>query len=95
MSFSLNLIAKRMARQKIFVKSLQTLETMGCATVIGTDKTGTLTMNQMQVKYIWIDATVIPAALCYNNQPFCHKIASFHSLLKVQALCNRAFFKED
>lgn len=46
---------QRMAKRKALIKNLVSVETLGCATVICTDKTGTLTENRMAVTRLYID----------------------------------------
>ncbi|XP_071689466.1 putative calcium-transporting ATPase 13, plasma membrane-type [Rutidosis leptorrhynchoides] len=50
---------KRMMADQAMVRKLSACETMGSATVICTDKTGTLTMNQMKVTKFWLGLDLI------------------------------------
>ncbi|XP_014506792.1 putative calcium-transporting ATPase 13, plasma membrane-type [Vigna radiata var. radiata] len=45
---------KKMMRDNAMVRRISACETMGSATTICTDKTGTLTMNEMQVTEVWV-----------------------------------------
>ncbi len=49
--------AVKLARERALVKKLSAVETLGATSIICTDKTGTLTKNEMTVEYIRIGAT--------------------------------------
>jgi Ca2+-transporting ATPase len=53
-TLSLAMGVQRMARRGALIKRLSSVETLGRSTVICTDKTGTLTQNEMTVREIWL-----------------------------------------
>jgi magnesium-transporting ATPase (P-type) len=54
LTMALSVAAQRMAKRNVLVKKLSSVETLGSTTVICTDKTGTLTANQMTVREVWL-----------------------------------------
>ncbi|GIW35968.1 MAG: haloacid dehalogenase [Meiothermus sp.] len=53
-TLALALGVQRMAGRHALIKRLSAVETLGCTSVICTDKTGTLTQNEMTVREVWV-----------------------------------------
>jgi magnesium-transporting ATPase (P-type) len=97
-TMALALGVQRMARRRALVKRLSAVETLGCTTVICTDKTGTLTQNQMTVRAIWLAAgerTVTGAGFEPGGAIGGPADADRESLLLAAAACGNARLAED
>lgn len=53
LTIAMSIGVARMARRKAVIRNLPAVETLGSTTVIGSDKTGTLTQNVLTVEEVW------------------------------------------
>ena len=80
-TLALAIAGRKMARRNALLKTLESAETLGSATIICTDKTGTLTRNEMRVTELLLGADGISAE---------RDTAGVEWALVVMALCNNA-----
>lgn len=71
---------QKMAKEHAIIKELKAVESLGCVSVICSDKTGTLTQNKMTVQEIYIDGkTIKPEELDLKNQ--LHRYLLYNAVL--------------
>lgn len=71
---------QKMAKENAIIKDLKAVESLGCVSVICSDKTGTLTQNKMTVKQIYIDGqTIAPEELDIKEQ--LHRYLMYDAIL--------------
>ena len=98
-TLTLAMAGQRLAHQGVLVKKLSTLETLGTVSVICTDKSGTLTQNQMNVREMWVGNQRLrvtgegyePKGVIEpfkQNQPVV--VGDLHQLLTAALLCNNS-----
>lgn len=96
---ALSLGVQRMIKRKSIVRKLSAVETLGCATIICSDKTGTITENEMTVKQIFLNDEIIHVSgdgyqldghFYQNEEEVTSSYPNLASMLTYGMICNHA-----
>ncbi|MFH0961264.1 MAG: HAD-IC family P-type ATPase [archaeon] len=84
---------RKMVHRHVLVRKLASIETLGSVSVICTDKTGTLTKNQMTVSKLFYDGSVVEVSgegYSPHGNILGERTRALEMLLQIGALCNNA-----
>ncbi len=105
LTLTLSIGMREMANKKAIVKKMLAVEGLGSTTVICTDKTGTLTKNEMTITTVYVDGKEYDitgtgyqtdgAVLHANKKVSLEQNQSLQELVRAGMLCNNAILNDD
>ncbi|HIH30609.1 TPA: calcium-translocating P-type ATPase, PMCA-type [Candidatus Micrarchaeota archaeon] len=90
LAITLALGVQKMAKRNAIVRKMSAVEALGSATVICTDKTGTITQNRMEVQEIILSENAYTIGKAGMDEGATRRDAVLARAVEVMALCNNA-----